>query len=76
MQNLRITPKRKFVDSYGTGDHRSYNVFEVRRNYTKEELNKTRYSDEVIKNGLVIETFNSETNAEIFLNALKQINKN
>lgn len=71
MQNLRITPKRKFVDSYATGDHQGYNVFEIRRDYTKEELSKINYSNEVIKSGVVLETFSSEENAEIFLNALK-----
>jgi len=72
MNNLRITPKRKFVDGYGTGDTQSYNVYEIIRDYTKEEIAKRNYSNEVIKKGVVIETFNSETNAEIFLNALKK----
>ena len=76
MNNLRITPKKEFRDSWGTGDHQSSFKYEVRRDFTQEELKRgLRYSDEVIKNGVAIETFNSETNAEIFMNALKQINK-
>jgi hypothetical protein len=70
MNNFRITPKRKFVDGYGTGDTQSYNVYEIRRDYTKKELVKRNYSPDVIKQGVVIETFNSLTNAEIFLTAL------
>jgi hypothetical protein len=72
MNNLRITPKKKFIDSYGTGDHQAYNVYEVRRDFTQEELAKRNYTDEVIQSGVVLENFNSEVNANIFLTALKQ----
>lgn len=71
MNNLRITPKRQYVDSYGTGDSHSYNVYEVRMDIPQEELKRYNYSPDVIQKGRVIETFNSETNAEIFLTALK-----
>lgn len=71
MNNLRIVTTKKFVDTYNTGDKQSYELFEVRANFSEEEIKKWNYSKELIEKGKVIETFNSETNAEIFLNALK-----
>ena len=70
MKNLRVRPKRKFVDGYGTGDSQSYFVYEVVRDYTSEELSKHNYSQDVINNGVVIETFNNEGNATLFKEAL------
>ena len=83
MQNLRIVPVKKHVDTFGTGDHQQYNVYEVRRDFTYLELNGTKdkprnwqYSPSVITNGVLVETFNSKTNAAIFVDALNEINKN
>ena len=70
MENLRIVAIKKFVDSYGTGDNQSYEAFEVRTDFTKEEIKKWNYSKELIERGEVIETFNNEQNAKIFLEAL------
>ena len=70
MKKLRITPKRKFADTWGTGDYQNYFKYEVRRDFTPEELSRHNYSPEVITNGVVIEEFNSEDNAKIFVKAL------
>lgn len=77
-QNLRIIPTHNWVDSYGTGDSQKHFKYNVVRDYFREELygtpekpRNTSYSQSVIDKGLTIETFNSEKNAEIFLNALK-----
>jgi hypothetical protein len=70
MNNLRITEKKEFVDIFGTGDQQTTIKYEVRRDFTEEELRKRIYSKEVIKNGVVVEIFFNLTNAEIFVDAL------
>lgn len=70
MENLRIVAIKKFVDNYGTGDNQSYEVFEVRTDFTKEEIKRRNYSKELMERGKIIETFNSEQNTKIFLEAL------
>ncbi len=72
MQNLRITQKRTFVDTWGTGDSQSIISHEVRRDYLPIETDhKTiKYSQQVLDNGVVIETFNAEENAILFISAL------
>jgi len=72
-QNLRVTPKRKSVDSYGTGDYQHYNVFEVRADFPEKELNRKgiKYSQSVIDAGVVIETLTSQENANLLLQALQ-----
>lgn len=69
MKNLRITPKRKFVDTYGTGDNQAYNVFEVRRDWeqVKDGFISMPTPDALKEAGVVIETFNSEANAKMFI---------
>lgn len=73
MKNLRITPKARFVDSYGTGDSQSYSVFEVRRDWEQEMdgLKNMPTADAVKSAGVVIETFNSEANAKMFITSFK-----
>ena len=72
MKNIRINPKRQFVDNFGTGDHQSFFVYEVVRDFEDKELNpKIPYAKSVIDKGVVIETFNSESNAKLFMQALE-----
>ena len=71
MNNLKVVPVRKSVDSYATGDYQHYNVFEVRRTYTSDELKKANYAQSVIDKGVCIEVFNSPSNAAIFVNAMQ-----
>lgn len=77
MKNLRVTPKRKSVDTYNTGDHQTYNVYEVRRDWEQEKDGfKNIPTHESVKNaGVVIETFNSKDNAEIFVKAMNELKK-
>jgi hypothetical protein len=72
MKNLRITTKSNWIDQYGTGDREITLTFEVRRDFTEAELNrKIKYSNEVIQSGVIIETFQSADNANIFMKALE-----
>lgn len=75
MENLRIVTTKKFVDTYNSGDKQSYELFEVRADFSEEEIKKWNYSKELIEKGKVVETFNSETNAKIFLEALINLKK-
>lgn len=75
LKNLRIVPSRNYRDTYGTGDSQAYTTYEVRRDYFASELkfNDGRtipYADSVIASGVTMETFNSEVNAAIFINAI------
>lgn len=77
MNNLRITPKRKSADTYGTGDYQSWHVYEIRRDWKPEELyyeggRKINYAQSVIDAGVVIETLETEHNAKLLMNALKE----
>lgn len=69
MKNLRITPKREFVDSYNTGDSQSNFKYEVRRDWEQEKdgYKNIETAESVKEAGVVIETFNSEDNAKIFI---------
>lgn len=73
--NLRIVPTYSFADTYGTGDHHRVTKYNVVRDFTKEEVNRPiKYSIQVIEKGVTVETFKSEVNANIFIQALLEIN--
>ena len=68
MKNLRIREEIKFIEApyYGIVETRVYN-------FCKDFETDLNYSERLREYGEVIETFNSKENAEIFMNALKQL---
>ena len=83
IKNLRIVEKVKSSDVYGTGDQHYHSTYEVRRDYTIADIGgikgrEVRYTiaHACLVNGIVVETFNSKNNAQIFLEALKKSLKN
>ena len=70
MENLRIEIVK--VQTRGWNNETTYyEMFSIRRNYTKEEITEFNYTESVIKNGAEIEKLKSKENAELFLKALQ-----
>ena len=72
MKNLRIVPEKRYSDGFGTGDHISYEVFNIVRDFTDDELKRFNYTEGVIKKGIVLETLRSEEFAQVLLDAMKE----
>ncbi len=86
MKNLRIEPKGKFADTFGTGDHQRYEVYQIVRDYDITDIYDKEYkrgkkvekyfTAEVITMGYVVETVSQLEYAEYILKGLKDKFKN
>ena len=85
MKNLRIVPVVKYADTYGTGDHQSYNEYKIVRDFEESDIwdsKRSRGNDvsayfkkELIEKGCTVATVSTEEFAKFIIIGLKKKHK-